>query len=132
MAEATVYVDDHEINVEFEVEVYEDGIGPYEWQGYPGYDHGKLVKELKEITYCEIERSGWVDRMEDVPAFAHVIAEKDGKYLWSHARKIEANDAIIREVNDYIDWMDWDEIIDDQEYEAQMAQQERAMWSEEW
>ena len=131
--ETEVYVGkrEHCVCAEVEVCVYEDGIGEYECHGHKCYDHGKVVKELNEIFSCELERCGWVDSLDEVPAFAKVIGERDGKYLWSHKRRIEPNDEIIDEINDYVDWIDVNDYIDDREYEAQMAQRERAMWSEE-
>ena len=100
---------DHEIVIDFEYSVYNDGIGSYEFWGAKGYDKGCNYIEIEEVTYAAIIREGHCSSLEECPKCSNVKITKikpDGYekcYFWTHKKQIDVESDAVKSVIEYLD-----------------------------
>ena len=120
MAEYTGYVEsasgfEHEIKIEFDYTISNDGIGHYEFWGAPGYDAGTDYMEIDEVTYAAVVRSGTCETREACPKCPGVTITKTYnkyknvyEYRWEHERAISTDtpevDKIVDDASENYDW----------------------------
>lgn len=106
---------EHEIKIEFDYIISNDGIGWYEYWGVREYDAGKNYMEIEDVTYAAIVHYGYCDTKEECPKCPGVmITQKYNlhkncfEYYWEHERQISVDtaevDKIVEDASENYDW----------------------------
>lgn len=106
----------HEIKIEFEFQIDNNGIGDYEFWGEKGFDEGTDFMVITEITKAYLIHSGLCKAKEECPKCSNAIKEakdKDGNiygYRWNYFRKIPVYISGIEKIKENAeesyDWQD--------------------------
>lgn len=102
---------EHDIKIEFEFDIENDGIGPYEFWGAKGYDYGNDYMVINEVTGAYLIRTGYCNTEDEIPKCKNVKVEKiHDYYRWTHTRKIGNDgagvDQAVQQANEDYDWQD--------------------------
>lgn len=121
MASIEIYVQgkngvEHTFEIDFDYTIGNDGIGPYEYWGCRGYDHGTDYLEDVEISSIRLVRETPVFNADGHRRYKRSLRAIDKEKL--NAVSLED---IENEIRDNFDWQD---DIEGRRYEFQLSQYE--------
>lgn len=110
------YKREHELLLKLDVKVAEDGIGPYEYWGCKGYDHGKVVIDEVIASEAYLVRQFVVKKDSPAPTgsdFSRGRTLDNGNVVYSHYHEISVDSLVVElAVKDFLARADVNDVLE--------------------